>query len=401
MKLVNDLLFYHLLYAMIPKSIRTNSMFIFLMVLTICSTIGLQSWRNLFDNFSVSVANLDGHHIGVIQSFREIPGFLALLVVYLLLIIREHRLSALSILFLGVGVSITGFFPSFYGLLFTTLIMSFGFHYFETTNQSLTLQYFSTTESPLVFGYLRSIAAASSILTGVIILLVSSYLTYSDLYVLFGIPIILVSFWALKQNPSRTDLPPQHKTMIIRRNYWLFYLLTFMSGARRQIFVAFSVFLLVKKFEFSLNQVAILFLVNNCINYFLSPFIGKCINRYGERKVLSVEYFSLIFIFSAYALVESKLLAGILYIADYIFFNFAIAIRTFFHKIADPQDVAPSMAVGFTINHIAAVFLPALGGLLWMIDYSILFFTGAFLSFLSLLFVQLIDKQLRYKSSRY
>jgi hypothetical protein len=79
-----------------------------------------------------------------------------------------------------------------------------------------------------------------------------------------------------------------------------------------------------------------------------------------------------------------------MYIVDHLLFTFAIGIRTYFQKIADPQDIAPSMAVGFTINHIAAVVIPAMGGLLWMIDYRIPFLLGAVLSVCSLLVVQRI-----------
>ena len=368
------------------------------MVLTICSTMGLHGWRTLFDNFAVNVIHLNGHHIGVIQSVREIPGFLALLVVYFLLIIREHRLSALSVLILGVGVAATGLLPSFHGLILTTLIMSFGFHYFETTNQSLTLQYFNKTEAPLVFGKLRSIASASNIIAGAAIFLLAPHLSYQQLYLLFGVLVIVASSWALKQNPTKRDLVPQQKKMIFKKRYWLFYNLTFMAGARRQIFIAFAVFLLVKKFNFSVQEIAALFFFNNIINYFLSPYIGKAINIFGERKVISLEYFSLIVIFVSYALVDSKIIVAILYIADHIFFNFAIAIRTFFQKIASPEDIAPSMAVGFTINHIAAVFLPALGGLLWLIDYKIVFFGGAAFSLVSLILVQFISSEIQRNS---
>ena len=191
-----------------------------------------------------------------------------------------------------------------------------------------------------------------------------------------------------------TKLVPQRKKMIFKGRYWLYYALTFMAGARRQIFIAFAVFLLVKKFSYTVPEVAALFLLNNVVNYFLSPFIGKCIVRYGERRVLSLEYGFLIIIFIAYGLVDSKILAGFLYVADHVFFNFSIAIRTFFQKIADPRDIAPSMAVGFTINHIAAVFLPALGGLLWIVDYRLVFFSGALLSFFSFILVQMITGQL-------
>jgi MFS family permease len=136
--------------------------------------------------------------------------------------------------------------------------------------------------------------------------------------------------------------------------------------------------------------VTLLFVINNFINYFLSPLIGKSIIRFGERKVLSLEYAALVFIFLAYAGVDSRWMVAVLYILDHVFFNFAIAIRTYFQKVADPKDIAPSMAMGFTINHIAAVFLPAVGGVLWMVDYRIPFVAGAFLSLISFMAVQKI-----------
>ena len=365
-------------------------MYRFLAVLTISSMMGLQTWRTLFDNFAVNVAGLDGNHIGMIQSFREIPGFLTLLVIFVIMIIREHRLSAIAIFVLGLGVAITGQFPSFSGLLLTTMLMSFGFHYYETTNQSLTLQYFDENTSPLVFGRLRAIAAAANIIVGIVIYFASQVFDYSHIYLLFGGLIMVAGVWGATGDPTDRDLVPQRKEMVLRKRYWLYYLLTFMSGARRQIFVAFAVFLLVKKFSFTVRHVTILFVVNNIINYFLSPFIGKCINRFGERKVLSLEYFSLIFVFLGYAIVAYRWQAAVLYVLDHIFFNFAIAIRTYFQKIGDPRDIAPSMAVGFTINHIAAVILPALGGVLWIVDYRIPFVCGAAMSIISLLTVQKI-----------
>ncbi len=374
-------------------------MYVYLMVLTIASTVGLQTWRTLFNNFAVEVAGINGRQVGMIQSVREVPGFLALLAVYLIMIIREHRLSAFSILCLGLGVAITGWLPSYAGLVFTTLLMSFGFHYYETTNQSLTLQYFSKQYAPVVFGKQRSFAAASNIAVCLFIFLARPWLDYTSLYLLIGLLLVLTAGWAFCQNPVDGSAPPQRKRMVMRSRYWLFYLLTFLAGARRQIFIAFSVFLLVKRFGFSVREIAALFLINNLVNYFLSPAIGRAIVRFGERKVLSLEYASLILIFTGYAVVQDRILVALLYVLDHIFFNFAIAIRTYFQKVADPRDIAPSMAVGFTINHVAAVVLPALGGLLWMLDYRIVFYMGAVLSGLSLAAVQLIRDQSRLRET--
>ncbi len=366
-------------------------MFRYLMVLTICSTVGLQTWRTLFNNFSVEVVNLEGSHIGMIQSIREVPGFLALLVVFVLLLIKEHRLSALSIVCLGAGVGLTGLFPTYTGVIFTTVIMSFGFHYYETTNRSLTLQHFDESISPWVFGKQRSYAAAANIVVGISIFLMEPWLNYASIYLIFGCGLILVGTWAAFQDPAGHDeVIPQRKKMILRKKYGLYYFLTLMSGARRPMFVAFAIFLMVKRFRFSVKEIVILFVINNIINYFLSPLIGKAIIRFGERKVMSLEYSSLVLVFLAYAVVETKFLVALLYILDHIFFNFSIAIRTYFQKIGDPKDIAPTMAVGFTINHIAAVALPAVGGVLWMIDYRIPFVIGAALSLISLAAVQKI-----------
>ncbi len=369
---------------------KKELMYSYLIILTICSTAGLQCWRTLFDNFSVTVVGLDGHHIGLLQSVREIPGFLALIVTYVILIIKEHKLSALSVILLGSGVFLTGFLPSFSGLIFTTIVMSFGFHYYETTNQSLTLQYFDKLASPVVFSTQRKYAAAANVVVGILIFIIAPYLSYKTMYIIFGCIIIAGGTWAMTKNPVKKDIPPQKKKLILKKRYWLYYFLTFMSGARRQIFIAFAVFLLVKKFDFSVQQITLLFILNNVINFFINPLIGKFILKYGERKLLSIEYFSLIIIFISYAFVESKLIVASLYILDHIFFNFATGIKTYFQKIADPADIAASAAVGFTINHIAAVVLPAIGGLLWMIDYRIPFLAGAVFSLISLSLVQLI-----------
>lgn len=365
-------------------------MFRFLLVLTIASVVGLQGWMILFNNFAVEMARLDGSHIGLIQSVREIPGFLALLAVYVLLVIREHRLAALSVLLLGLGTMLAGFFPSLAGLIVTTLLMSFGFHYFETVNQSLTLQYFDKTASPLVFGRLRSLSAMASIAAGTALFALGFFLSYKALYLLIGGLVAAGGLWALGQDPTHENIVLQRKKMILRRRYLLYYFLTFMSGARRQIFIAFSVFLLVKIFHFSVREIAVLFVLNNLVNYFLSPVIGRAIVRFGERRVLSLEYGGLILVFLTYAFTDSKIVVMLMYILDHILFSFAMAINTYFQKIADPRDIAPSMAVGFTINHIAAVVLPVLGGLAWMVDHRIPFVAGAVMSVVSLAAVQRI-----------
>jgi len=369
---------------------KNNPYYRFLIVLTAASAIGLQLWRTLFNNFAVDVVGLTGFQVGVIQSVREVPGFLAFTAIFLLFLVREQRLSVLSIVCMAGGIILTGFMPSYPGLLLTTLIMSVGFHYYETTNSSLTLQSFDTQQAPVVLGKQRSIAALCNIGVGTTVFLLTPFFEYRVLYVLCGVLMAGAAVWAWRRCPRESSAHKQHRHLIIRRKYWLFYLLNLLSGARRQIFIVFSVFLMVKLFGFTVREVTLLFVLNNVVNYLLMPHLARAINRFGERRVLTLEYVAMFVIFTAYALVQQKWMIALLYILDHVFFNFAMAIKTYFQKIADPSDMASGTAVSFTINHIAAVVLPVVGGGLWMIDYRIPFFVGAGLSVCSLIASQFI-----------
>jgi len=360
----------------------------FLVILTAASSIGLQGYTILFNNFATEMVHLDGSQVGMVQSVREIPGLLTLLLVFMLLFVREHKLAALSIVLLGLGTGITALIPSYGWVIFTTVVMSFGFHYYESTNQSLTLQYFSTAVSPLIFGRLRALAAVSSVAAGVLVYCLSAFVQYRGMYLVIGALVFLAGVWGMCQNPTHAGIVPQRKKMILRRRYSLFYLLTFLSGARRQIFTVFSILLLVQVFHFSVRDMTLLFIVNNIIGYILNSMIGKAINRFGERFISSIEYAGVIVVFLVYAFSTSKNLVMLMYIIDNILYNFEVSIRTYFQKVADPADIASSMSVGFTINHIAAVFLPALGGYFWMIDYRIPFVAGSALGVVSLVATQ-------------
>ena len=199
----------------------------------------------------------------------------------------------------------------------------------------------------------------------------------------------LVMYFIFPIFPAKTI---QNKNLILRKRYWLYYLLTFLSGARRQIFMVFAAFLMVEKFGYSASQVTLLFLINYAFNWLFAEKIGQLIGKFGERKALTLEYLGLIFVFIAYGLVDNPTLAAGLYILDHMFFAMAIAISTYFQKIADPKDMASSAGVSFTINHIAAVVIPAALGMVWIWSHSLVFYIGACFALASLIATQYIPK---------
>ena len=345
-------------------------------------------WISLINNFSIEVAHFSGKEIGILQSLREIPGFLAFLVIYLLLIVSQQRLAIISLFILGVGVAISGMFPSVYGLYITTVIMSVGFHYLETIQQSIMLQWVPKKIAPMVFARVVSIKSFSIVVSLIFLYIFMNvfHIDYFYVYIIFGsiaIFIALIAQIGFKNFKSKVE---QKKHIVLRKKYWLFYTLTFLSGARRQIFVVFAGFLLVEKFNMSVSNIVALYFISSSINMFSAKYIGKLISLIGERIALHIEYIGLIIIFISYAFVENVYVASVLYVLDFLLFAMAIAIKTYFQKIADPADLASSAGVSFTINHIGAVFLPFMLGMVWVQSYSLVFLIGAGICFVSFVF---------------
>ena len=367
-----------------------------LVLMSIATPIAFNSWSALINNFVVERARFTGVEIGILQSIREIPGFLAFTIIFLLLVIKEQSFAVFSLALMGLGVSITGFFPSTYGLYFTTILMSTGFHYFETIKNSLSLQWLSIEEAPQVLGKLIAVGSITSLILYSFIwfFLKIFEIDYLVLFLITGIICMMISIILFFGFPTFPSKITQNKRIILRKKYWLYYLLIFLSGARRQIFVVFAAFLMVEKFEYTAAQVTLLFLINYLFNWLFAEKIGKMINKFGEKKSLTFEYVGLIIIFISYGLVTNAYIAATLYVIDHMFFALAIAINTYFQKIADPKDIASSAGVSFTINHIAAIFVPVILGFIWIYSNSLVFYIGAVFALLSLISTQLMPNNL-------
>ncbi|MEM1005367.1 MAG: MFS transporter [Pseudomonadota bacterium] len=369
---------------------------LFMMALTM--PIAFNGWSALLNNFVIEAANFDGADIGLLHTVREIPGFLAVGVIAVIIFVREQVLAMISLMMLGVATAMTAWFPSLGGLLFVTLFSSIGFHYYETVNQSLQLQWLPKDRAPQMLGWLVAMgSAATAVVYGLIVLTWDRFdLSYNTVFMTAGGVTTALALFCLLAYPQFDAPTPQTKKLVLRRRYWLYYALQFMAGARRQIFVVFAGFMMVEKFGFEVHQLTSLYLINLVINMAAAPLLGKAVATFGERRTLIFEYAGLAAVFAAYGGIYwfgwGVLLAAILYVVDHVLFALALALKTYFQKIADPADIAPTAAVAFTINHIAAVFLPALLGLLWVISPGAVFGLATAMAMVSLLLSLLIPR---------
>ena len=367
---------------------------ILLMLMAAVSPLSFATWQSLLNNFAIDRAAFTGANMGMLQSLREVPGFLSFAVVFLLLIMSEQTVLVVSMALLGIGTAITGLFPTVIGLYSTTVLMSLGFHFAETANQSLSLQWLEKTTAPRIFGQILAAGAFASLLAYGLIYVVMRWMSldYVVSYAVAGLSTAAVALICWMAYPHFKMDVPQHKHLVLRPRYWLYYVFTFLGGARRQIFVVFAGFMMVEKFHYGVTAITGLFLINQVINLVLAPAVGRLIQRLGERLALMVEHGGLILVFLGYAAVADADWAAVLYVVDNLFFSMGIALKTYLQKIADPADLAPTSGVAFSINHVAAVIIPFSFGLIWLEDPALVFQFGAVLAAIALGFSFLVPR---------
>lgn len=369
-----------------------------LAVMSFAMPIAFATWSALLNNFVIEIASFDGSDIGWLHTVREIPGFFAIGVIFLIIFIREQVLGLVSLILMGAATAMTAQFPSLGGLLFVTLFSSIGFHYYETVNQSLQLQWIDKKRAPQVLGWLMAVGSGATLLTYLLIVVTwRTYdLSYDFVYWISGGVTVVLAAVSLLLYPQFESPTPQTKKMVLRKRYWLYYALQFMSGARRQIFMVFAGFMMVERYGFEVHHITALYMVTLLANMVAAPFLGGAVQRFGERAALIVEYAGLAMIFVLYAGLYvfdwGVAFAAVLYVTNHIFFALALAIKTYFQKIAAPEDIAPTAAVAFTINHIAAVFLPAGLGYLWLSSPTSVFIAAAGMAVVSLLLSFLVPR---------
>ncbi len=362
---------------------------------------GFNIWQAVFTNFAVEELGVSAGQIGLIQSVREIPGLMGFVMGFLVLWLSEMRVMGLSVLLLGLGVVLTGWSSTFSTLLLGTLVMSFGFHFFYPSSSSLVLMGHGQEETPRVLGRLGSVAALASALGTVAIwvfvdgvqigpLSIPAWGYRTLLYVVGGL-VTVGSLFTLRDG-RRQIAQHRRRKVVFRRDYWLYYALTFLMGCRRHIFSTFAIFLLVQVHGISVRQAATLFLFNNLVSTYSAAQLGRVVARFGERKVLTINFIGLIAVFVGYAYISYLPLLYVLFVLDNLFFGFSLAVDSYFQKIAHaPEEISSNVGLAQTINHISALAVPVLGGILWeKVAPSATFLAGVIIVVIALGLVQFI-----------
>ena len=341
----------------------------------------------LFNNFIVARLGIEPHELGYVEALREVPGFLQAIFIALMVRLAPSLVAGVALAVMGVGLMAYADVSSIPSLAAYSVLWSIGFHCWIPLEQSMALTFSPAGGKGRWLGQLRSVGSIAWLLSIGSCLALMKFIDYEGMFIMAGTVTVLGGIAMLLA--SRRAPPDTERGFVLRRRYSLYYLLNFLQGFRKQMFITFAIFALVKVHGTPVETTMILVLINQSLITVFSPFLGRMVDHFGERIMLSASYFGLIFVFLGYALIEHKPTLYVLYCIDNLIFFGSIALTTYVYKIAPPEDLKPTLSMGVTMNHIAAVIGPLAGGYAWhLFGYQVIFFTGSALALISLVVSQ-------------
>ena len=344
---------------------------------------------SLQNNFIVERLGIEAHELGVVEGLREIPGFLNFLFLAAMVALSLRVSAALSIGIMAIGIAAFSQIDSVVSFALLSVFWSIGFHAWVPIGQTMALRVSPEGQKGKALGFLRSMESGAWL--GMIVLCLGLYrfVGYDGLFIIAGVACAIGAYAISKvkaKDPKSVD-----KTMLLRKKYWLYYTLQFLQGCRKQMFITFAIFALVKVHGMKVETTMILVFINQLLITLTGPWIGRMVDRFGERVMLSVSYIGLIFVFLGYGLIDKLSILYVLYCLDNMLFFGAIALNTYINHLAPPEDLKPTLSMGVTFNHISSVAAPLIGGFVWVaFGYKVIFISGAVMAAISLIFTQWI-----------
>lgn len=344
---------------------------------------GFGIYNASFFNYVTEILNIQPEQLGKVEAIRELAGFMCVFVAALAMRVAEPLLSALAFFLMAIGLAAISAVSTIPALMLWSFVWSVGIHVWTPLQSSITLDLAEDGSKGKRLGQTAAANGLGALLGMASVLKLGHSFTYPTWFLIGGGAYAIAGFVMLT---LRRDIGQVSKPRFVwKRKYRLYYILTFLEGCRKQVFFTFAVYALTKVYNTHLQTIALLMVINGIVNMFGAPILGKMIDRIGERKILLVSYVTLIFVFIGYAEIKNAHVLYVMYCMDNLLFLSTYCLTTYLEKIADPGDLMPTLSMGVTMNHIAAVLVPLIGGFLWAsCGYPITFRGGAVVVIISL-----------------
>ncbi|MBN2390110.1 MAG: MFS transporter [Anaerolineae bacterium] len=345
-------------------------------VLTLAFTVFLMSLGSgllnaASTNFFVNDLGLSGAQVLWLAGIREIPGLLLVFIAALLMRLPLSRRAVLSIIVMGVGYCLYAAIQSYVALLAAAVFSSLGFHNWLPLQGTLGFALTEKRHSGRIMGFLSSIGALASIVGMGLTALLATALPLRAFFIVGGVLIVLGGVLVLRIPANIGEQKQAQPRILLKKRYWLYYVLTFFEGSRTQVFGSFGTLVLVQSYGLNAQQISLLLVTSGIVNFVFAPAIGRLLDLVGERFTLTISYVLLALCFVGYATVHNVwFLCGML-IGINLLVTLSIGLSTYVNRIAPPEELGPTLSAGVSINHITSVTMSLLAGtLLGLIGYE-------------------------------
>lgn len=341
-------------------------------------------------NFFVDTLGLTGGQVLWLEGIREIPGLVLMFIAALTMLLPLSYRAAAALVIMGLGYALYAAVDSYIPLLLMSVLASLGMHLWFPLYKALGMSLSPETRTGEVMGSLNAVTALAGIAgMGAISLLTSVFadLSLGAYYVIGGALIGIAALLLIRIPPEIGATANEQPRMLLDRRYWLYYVLTFFQGSRKQVLNTFGMLVLVENFGLKVWQISLILLGSGLVNFVGGPYLGRLLDRLGERRVMAGSYSLLTLCCVGFATLNQVWLLVVLLLVIKLLVTLGIGLDTYVYRIAPPEELTPTLSAGISINHVTSVAMPLIAGaLLPVIDYPGIFWGTAGLILLSIPF---------------
>ncbi|MFO8061003.1 MAG: MFS transporter, partial [Bacillota bacterium] len=354
-------------WKMLTSNWGSMMVLLFSVIFLLRLAIGLQT--TAFNNFANDIVGVSPAQLGLVQSIREVPGLLTVALIGAVTFMSHSTVVGLCGLMVAAGLVWFGLTTTFAQMIGATLVMSIGFHMLHPMQSAMVLSLSNRGQKGLRMGQFSGAQAGATLLAIVIVYAVAEWFTGQLYYqIIFWTAALLAAVAGvlmLVRGRASGEVRIRVPAFVFRRQYMSFYILRLLTASQRHVFSTFAVFLVVHEYGVSVQTVAVLMAVSNGLAIFVRPLIGRLVDLWGTRTTLVLGYSVATGTALTYAFVQVLMILYVAYCLDTLVTGMETAVSVHLDDIADDADVAPSLAMGSTINHILGLIIPVIGGALW------------------------------------
>ena len=357
-------------------------------------------FETTFNNFLKDTFELTAKARGFLEFPRELPGFLTALFVGALFFLPETLVAALAALCIALGMFGMAIWGCSWNLMLCCMILwSAGAHIMMPVQASIGMDLADGQRRAQRLGEISAVRILATLIGCVLVLVILEHLSlgYAATFTVGGVAAVGAAIVLCCMRLPGAHL--KRPKFIWNGKYWLFYVLCLLFGARKQIFITFGPWVLIKVFGQPASVIAKLWIAAALLGIYLNPRIGKMIDRFGERKLLMIDSCAVFVVCAGYGvshlLGKPEVAIWVLYacyIGDHLLFGIGTARSTYLARIAlKPEHVSPTLSLGVTINHAVSMSAPILGGMIWAaFGHSYVFLFAAVIAVFMFVFSRMI-----------